>query len=71
MGMSWQLAVVVLVPIVGGYELDKAFATSPLLVIVGFIIAMAGVGLVVKRQLDMFSPPAAQTVQPKTKEPPK
>lgn len=66
LGMSWQLAVVVLVPIVGGFELDKAFATSPLLVIVGFIIAIAGFTLVVRRQLQIFTPLAAPTVQPNT-----
>jgi len=27
-GMSWQLAVVVLVPIVGGYKLDQRFHSS-------------------------------------------
>lgn len=64
MGMSWQLAVVVLVPIVGGFELDKAFATSPLLVIVGFIIAMAGFTLIVRRQLQIFTPPPPQAVHP-------
>ena len=44
--MSWRLAVVVLVPIIGGFELDKQFNTSPLLVVVGFILAMGGMGLV-------------------------
>jgi|GEM_PF-967832 len=62
--MSWQLAVVVLVPIVGGFELDKAFATSPLLLIVGFIVAMAGFALIVRRQMQIFTPPAGHTVHP-------
>lgn len=64
LGMSWQLAVVVLVPIVGGFELDKAFATSPLLVIVGFIVAMAGFTLIVRRQMQIFTPPEGQTFHP-------
>lgn len=64
LGMSWQLAVVVLVPIVGGFELDKAFATSPLLLIVGFIIAMVSFTLIVRRQMRMFTPPAGRTVHP-------
>lgn len=63
-GMSWQLAVVVLVPIVGGFELDKAFATSPLLLIIGFIVAMAGFTLIVRRQMQIFTPPAGPTVHP-------
>lgn len=74
MGMSWQLAVVVLVPIVGGFELDKAFATSPLLIIIGFIVAIAGFTMIVKRQLQIFTPPEVKAVQPtasKAKEPAK
>jgi uncharacterized membrane protein YhaH (DUF805 family) len=57
LGMSWQLALVVLVPIVGGFELDRQFATSPLLVMLGFVVAMIGFGLVVRQQLHRFSPP--------------
>jgi F0F1-type ATP synthase assembly protein I len=64
LGMSWQLAVVVLVPIVGGFELDKAFATSPLLVIFGFIVALTGFMLIVKRQMQIFTPLENQTVHP-------
>ncbi len=56
MNMSWQLAVVVLVPIIGGFELDKKLDTLPALTIAGFFIAMAGMGMVVWRQLQMFSP---------------
>jgi len=44
--MSWRLALAVLVPIIGGYELDKAFKTTPVLTIIGFVLAMAGIGLV-------------------------
>lgn len=49
--MSWRLAIVVLVPIIGGFELDKRLHTSPLLVIVGFLLAMAGVALVLWQML--------------------
>jgi F0F1-type ATP synthase assembly protein I len=49
--MSWRLAVAVLVPIIGGFELDRKLNTSPLLLIVGFIIAMAGMGLVLWQTL--------------------
>jgi F0F1-type ATP synthase assembly protein I len=70
LGMSWQLAVVVLVPVVGGFELDKAFATSPLLVIIGFIVAMAGFALIVRRQMQIFTPPAGHTVHPEKKKEP-
>jgi len=44
--MSWRLAAAVLVPIIGGFELDKHLNTSPLLTIVGFLLAMAGMALV-------------------------
>ncbi|HXE09935.1 MAG TPA: AtpZ/AtpI family protein [Verrucomicrobiae bacterium] len=56
--MSWQLAIVVLVPVIGGFELDKKFDTLPALTIVGFILAMVGMAAVVWRQLQLFSPPA-------------
>lgn len=57
--MSWQLAIVVLVPIIGGFELDKKLDTFPALTIVGFVIAMCGMALVVWRQMQLFSPDAA------------
>jgi F0F1-type ATP synthase assembly protein I len=47
--MSWRLAIVVLVPIVGGFELDKHLGVGPALTIVGFLVAMAGVYIIMKR----------------------
>jgi F0F1-type ATP synthase assembly protein I len=47
--MSWRLAIAVLVPIIGGYELDKHLGTAPVFMIVGFLLAMAGLFLVLKR----------------------
>jgi F0F1-type ATP synthase assembly protein I len=55
--MSWQLAMVVLIPVLGGFELDKKLHTQPFLTIVGFLLAFGAVGYVVKRQLQHFSPP--------------
>jgi F0F1-type ATP synthase assembly protein I len=49
LAMSWQLAIVVLVPIIGGYKLDQHLGTTPYLLIIGFILAMAGTYLIVKR----------------------
>ncbi len=49
--MSWRLAIVVLVPIIGGFELDKKLKTTPLITIVGFVIAMIGMALVLWRML--------------------
>ncbi len=54
--MSWQLAIVVLVPIIGGYELDKKLHMTPILTIVGFILAMIGMGLVVWYQFQLVAP---------------
>ena len=56
LNMSWQLALVVLVPIVGGYQLDKTLGTSPLLTLVGFFIAMVGTAGVVWYQLQNLPP---------------
>jgi F0F1-type ATP synthase assembly protein I len=49
--MGWQLAIVVLVPILGGHELDRHFHTAPMLTIIGLIVAMGGMVLIVKRSL--------------------
>ena len=44
--MSWRLAIVVLVPIIGGFYLDRWLGTSPVFMITGFVAAMVGMGLV-------------------------
>lgn len=62
-GMSWQLAVVVLVPIFGGYKLDEKVNTSPLWTLVGLALAMVGMILVVRRALIEFN--AITKVEPK------
>jgi F0F1-type ATP synthase assembly protein I len=51
LSMGWQLAVVVIVPIVGGFELDQHFHTSPVWEIIGFVVAALGFVVVVRRQL--------------------
>ncbi|MDB5171016.1 MAG: hypothetical protein JWO35_710 [Candidatus Saccharibacteria bacterium] len=56
LNMSWQLAIVVLVPIIGGFELDKRLDMLPLLTIVGFLLAMIGMAVVVWRQMQLNSP---------------
>lgn len=47
--MSWRLAIVVLIPIIAGFKLDRHWHTTPALTIAGFIIAMLGVFLVMKQ----------------------
>ena len=51
LSMSWQMAIAVLVPIVGGYELDKSLKTTPAFTILGLVIAMILCALVVSRAL--------------------
>lgn len=52
--MSWRLAIVVLVPIIGGFELDKRLNTTPALSILGFLLAGAGVAIVLKQMLQQL-----------------
>ncbi len=51
MDLTWQMALVVLVPVIGGYELDRLLKSTPSLLIVGFIVAMAGSFLVMRKAL--------------------
>ncbi len=46
--MSWRVAIAVLVPIIGGFELDQHLNTAPALTIVGFLLAMAGLFFILK-----------------------
>lgn len=55
LNMSWQLALVVLVPVLGGFALDQKLNSAPLLTILGFVVAMAGMAGVVWRQLQRYS----------------
>lgn len=56
MNMSWQLAIVVLVPILGGFKLDEVLNWTPALTIAGFILAIVGMAVVVRHQLQLYSP---------------
>lgn len=46
--MSWRLAIAVLVPIIGGFELDQHLNTTPALTIIGFLLAMAGLFFILR-----------------------
>lgn len=56
MNMSWQLAIVVLLPILGGHYLDQKLGNGHLFLIIGFILAVGGMALVVRRQLKLIEP---------------
>ena len=47
--MSWQLAVVVLVPMLGGVAIGKAAGNATLWVLIGLAVAILGSGLVMWR----------------------
>jgi len=49
--MSWQLAIVVLVPIVGGVQLDKAFDTSNVYMFIGLGVALLASAAVMWRAM--------------------
>ena len=49
--MSWQLAVVVLVPIIGGVELGKALGAPTAWTFAGLAVAFVGSGLVMWRAM--------------------
>jgi uncharacterized membrane protein YjfL (UPF0719 family) len=55
LSMGWQLAVVVIIPIVGGYYLDQHLHESAIWEVVGFIVALLGFIVVVRRQLLDFN----------------
>lgn len=66
--MSWRLAAVVLVPIIGGYELDSHLGTTPTLTIIGFLIAIAGVVIVLRQTVQAAGKipvPSQKTPAPK------
>ena len=49
--MAWQLAVVVLVPVVGGVYLDKALGSSFVCTFAGLGVALLGSGVVMWRAM--------------------
>lgn len=53
LNMSWQLAIVVLVPIIGGAELDKHLGTGYALTMVGLLVAIVASSVVVWRSLQV------------------
>jgi F0F1-type ATP synthase assembly protein I len=65
--MSWRLAIAVLVPIIGGFKLDEKLKTTPLLTIVGFLLAMGGMALVMWQTLQAANKIPAPKAQTKEK----
>jgi len=59
--MSWQLAIVVLLPLIGGSQIDKSLGTSPIFTLLGFAIALGGMAIVVMRQIKSLEPSKARS----------
>ena len=60
-GMSWQLAIIVLLSILGGYKLDQVNHSSPLWTLVGLAVALAGSIIVIRgalKKMNNFNIPA-------------
>lgn len=51
LSMSWQMAIAVLVPTVGGYQLDNHFKTAPVLTLIGLTLAVVGSVLLIRRAI--------------------
>lgn len=51
LNMSWQLALIVLVPIIGGVELDKALKSNSIFLFVGLAVALIGSAIVMWRAM--------------------
>ncbi|HSX43225.1 MAG TPA: AtpZ/AtpI family protein [Candidatus Saccharimonadales bacterium] len=51
LGMSWQLLVVIVLPIVGGHLLDTRYHTSPVWMVVGMVIGLVGTVTVVRQTI--------------------
>jgi F0F1-type ATP synthase assembly protein I len=55
LSMSWQLLVVIILPIVGGHLLDGKYNTSPTWTIIGMVIGVAGTIVVVRQAMRQLS----------------
>lgn len=62
LGLAWQLALVVIVPIVGGYILDQHYHREPWLTLAGLFVAVVGVFGILSR---LASSEARQAEKPK------
>lgn len=50
-GLSWRLALVVLLPLLTGHFLDRSLDSKPWFTLLGLILAMAGMIVIVSRSL--------------------
>ena len=67
LGMSWQMAVAVLLPTVVGYKLDDHFKSGPLLTIIGLVLAVVSSVLIIRgalKSLNTYMMPPDPTTKP-------
>jgi F0F1-type ATP synthase assembly protein I len=55
LAMSWQLLVVIVLPIVGGHLLDSRYHTSPVWMIAGMVIGLIGTIIVVRQAVQQLN----------------
>lgn len=65
LNMSWQLAIVVLAPIIGGAELDKHLNTGYTFTLLGLLVAIAASSVVVWRALQVANQLPVPKLTPK------
>ncbi len=53
--MTWRMVIVILIPLLLGYLLDKGIHTTPLFTVLGLIIALISMTLVLKRTLKIIN----------------
>ncbi len=55
MNMAWQLAIVVIAPIVGGHFLDVHYNTSPAWTVAGLVLSIAAMIVVIYQTLQALN----------------
>lgn len=53
--MSWQLLVVIVLPVLGGRWLDTRFSMSPVWTVIGVVAGLAGTIIVVRQAMQQLS----------------
>ncbi len=55
LGMSWQLLVVIVLPLVGGHVLDGRTHMSPVWTVVGMVVSLVGTIVVVRQAMQQLN----------------
>jgi F0F1-type ATP synthase assembly protein I len=60
LNMSWQLLIIVIIPVVGGHLLDVHFKKTATFMIIGMVIAVLGMIAVVRQTVRMLNGGASE-----------